>query len=80
MVKSDINKQWKAVHSLIIEARLMAYNKIEHEKIADFLDKVEYLPCLIMEEKDNSDFFLDCLKAACENFNCPRAYREYISE
>ncbi|MCU0239838.1 MAG: hypothetical protein MUC29_10375 [Pyrinomonadaceae bacterium] len=61
----------KIIQDLIIIARGMAYEGKDVKLLAEFLDKVEYLPALMLEEKDRTDFFERYLIGICEDYNCP---------
>ncbi len=50
-----------ALNWVLVAARLMAYQKEDHEKIADLLDLAEYLPCLMLENADRTEHFRECL-------------------
>lgn len=67
------NKQRRAlkiVQDLIIKARSFAYEEKDPQFMAEFLDKVEYLPALMLEEKDRTDFFERYLKQICDEYDC----------
>ncbi len=57
----------KAIHDLLIKARYISYSSND-EKLISFLDKLEYLPALILEERDNTDLFTDCLTDICNYY------------
>ena len=67
------NKQkWalKIVHDLIIRARWFAYQEKDSKFMAGFLDEVEYLPALMLDERGETDFFERYAKGICEKYNC----------
>ena len=41
-----------ALNAILVAARTMAYEKADHECIADVLDVAEYLPCLMLDKVD----------------------------
>ncbi|MEM1359275.1 MAG: hypothetical protein AAGF89_13790 [Bacteroidota bacterium] len=60
----------KAIHSLIIELRRMTYHGVAgSNETIEFLDKLEYLQALIIEDEDHSSFFDSYLEGLCEKFN-----------
>lgn len=76
----ESNKQKKAIQAiqdLIIEARSLAYNKADHLRLAEFLDSIEYLPGLIIEEKDNTGLFEQYLNDLCSENNCMNVVNRY---
>ena len=70
-------KAIQAVHDLIVEARNLAWKNFPNKELAEFLDGVEYLPALIIEEKDNTDLFEKFLKDFCINHNCLSVFYRY---
>lgn len=77
MVNEDSKKLFEAIHALIIEARIMTGNKTNHEDIFDFLDHLEYLPALVIESNDRTNFFEQYLLGICQEYNCMRIYNKY---
>lgn len=71
-------KAIKAIHSLIIEVRIMVGNKEDNEQIFNILDELEYLPALLLENKDNTEVFNSYLKGICETYNLNHIYKRYI--
>jgi hypothetical protein len=67
----------KCIHKLIIEGRRMSYNP-NIKNLPQFLDALEYLPALMLEEADRSDLFRNYLKDICDDFKLPLIYREYL--
>lgn len=59
----------KAIQQLIIFSRKMAYDRVSHEKIAELLDDIEYLPTLILEEEDRTDAFGKYLEGIAKQHN-----------
>ena len=72
-------KAIQAIQDLIIEARSLAYQNFPNKKLAEFLDGIEYLPALIIEEKDNTDLFERFLKDFCVCNNCLNVINRYES-
>ena len=70
-------KAIQAIQDLIIEARSLAYNKTEHIHLAEFLDSIEYLPGLIVEEKDNTALFEQYLNNLYSENNCMNVVNRY---
>ncbi|UTW64179.1 hypothetical protein KFE98_08595 [bacterium SCSIO 12741] len=75
---SNYLKAIKAIHNLILEARKMAYEKKNDHVLPEFLDSLEYLPALLLEEKDRSDLFIESLRELCEQYNCMWILDEYL--
>ncbi len=40
-----------AIHAVLVTLRTMAYEKADHELMAEALDSAEYLPSLMLEER-----------------------------
>ena len=55
------NAHW-VVHSLIVLARLKAYEHKEHQGIAELLDCAEYLVTRIATRDDMTDIFRDYIE------------------
>lgn len=51
----------KALQSVIIRGRTMAHEGADHRKIADLLDRAEYLAALIYRPADMTDEFREYL-------------------
>ncbi len=47
----------KALQAVIIRGRAMAYEKADHSKLADLLDRAEYLAALIYGPQDMTETF-----------------------
>lgn len=71
------SKAIQAVQDLIIEARSLAYQKIPGEKLAEFLDGVEYLPALFLEKEDRTELFENYLEEFCNRYNCSGILNKY---
>lgn len=70
-------KAIQAIHDLMIEARVFAAEERSHEQLFRFFDHLEYLPALMLEEKDQTIFFEEYLEGICLEFNCMRAIKGY---
>lgn len=46
-----------ALNAVLVTARLMAYEREDHDKIANVLDVAEYLPMLMLEAADRTAEF-----------------------
>ena len=68
-----------AIQRLLVRGRTMAY-EANDKKFAEFFDELEYLPSLILEEDDKSDFFQQYLKGICENFDCIEIYNLFLNK
>lgn len=70
MIKEEkLNKSIEVIHDLIIKTKIKAVNNESHEEIYNFLDDIEYLPQLILDEKDMTTIFKDELEKICEKYN-----------
>lgn len=74
IIREKEKQALKIVHDFIIKARSFAYEEKDAKFIADFLDEVEYLPALMLEEKDQTEFFQKYAKGICEQFNCNEVF------
>lgn len=75
---SKREKAIKAIHSLIIETRILTGNKSSHEKLFSFLDELEYLPALMLQHnKDTTEDFDLYLKEICEKNGLMFIYKAY---
>lgn len=63
----------KAVHWIIIYARMMAYEKAAHDRIAGILDHAEYLLTLIFSDDDQTDWFREYLEGTATRYQCMHA-------
>jgi hypothetical protein len=78
MVKEEkMNSSILAIQDLIIRARIIASEKQESDMLFNLLDSIEYLPALILEKKDNTDFFKDFLDSVCTEYNFPDIMKKY---
>lgn len=51
----------RAIHLVIIQAQVMAFEERPHAEIAEVLDSAEYLPSLLLEDDDRSALFRQTL-------------------
>ncbi|MFP9114700.1 GTP-binding protein EngB [Flavobacterium sp. RHBU_3] len=80
MVREEkLNNAIKAVHDLIIKTRALAYENYPALALAKLLDEMEYLPALILEEKDQTEFFESYLEHICKQYNFPEILLRYQS-
>lgn len=63
----------KALQAVVIKARSMAYEGVSHRRIADLLDRTEYLVALIYDERDMTEAFRSYLEEITEAFDCRNA-------
>ena len=61
------NQALQALHRVLIEARLMAYEEQDSAKMADVLDWAELLPRLLAAEEDKTSEYRSTLAAIAEN-------------
>ena len=69
-------KLFAAVHALqivLIKARTYAYDKSSYTKIADILDRAEYLAALIYDSDDQTNAFKSYLAETASSHNCTNA-------
>lgn len=70
-----------AIHDLVIRARMMAFEKVSNEVIFDFLDDLEYLPALILEDKrENTKRFEEYLESICNRYDYPGILIKYKND
>jgi hypothetical protein len=69
----------KALQNVIIRARAMAYEKVDHAEIADLLDTTEYLAVLIYDKEDMTDIFRENLVELAKKHKCNMAVHEFDS-
>ncbi|KFF03859.1 hypothetical protein [Chryseobacterium luteum] len=70
MIKTEkLNNSILAIQDLIIRARSLAYQNVSMEILAEFLDGLEYLPALILEQDDRTDLFESFLEELCTKYS-----------
>ena len=80
MIESKKQKKAiQAIQDLIIEVRNLAYQNYPSKDLAEFLDGVEYLPALIVEENDRTELFEIFLTDLCVRNNCMSVVNRYES-
>ncbi len=58
MISADkYNNALRALNTVLVCARKMAYDKRRHEDIAAVLDAAEELPTLFLQDEDLTDYF-----------------------
>jgi hypothetical protein len=72
----------KAIQRLLIHGRMMSFDglagkKLEGQVLFEFFDHLEYLPGLLLEDKDTSVRFKEYLARICQQYNCYQIYLEY---
>lgn len=77
IAENKLKKALQAIQDLIIEARILAYENISNKDIAEFLDSIEYLPALIIEEKDRTQLFENYLYSIFNTHNCLNVIKKY---
>jgi hypothetical protein len=71
----------KALQSILIWSRWMAYRKDDHAAIADILDWAEYLAGLVAEEKDRTETYASVLQGLADKYPfCKRAAAEFAAD
>ena len=60
----------KALQSVIVRGRAMAYEKANHRSIADLLDRAEYLAAMLYNPNDMKDSFLSNLVELASLHGC----------
>ncbi|OQP47722.1 hypothetical protein [Niastella populi] len=71
MIKVEKEKKaLKAIHDLICHGRKLAYEGTASKILAEFMDDLEYLPALMLQESDTTDLFEEYLKGTCKQFDC----------
>ncbi len=74
-VKKD--RALRSIHDLLVEARILAFENISSEEMAEYLAKVEYLMVLIIEEEDNTDIYAKNLQKICAFYDYKRIMVHY---
>jgi hypothetical protein len=67
----------KALQFVIIHGRAMAYEKADHSKIADLMDRAEYLAGMLYEERDMTTTFRKNLVELATLHNCGIALTKF---
>jgi hypothetical protein len=81
MIKAEKERRaLKAIHDLICHGRKLAYEGTTSKVLAEFMDNLEYLPALMLQESDTTDIFEEYLKGTCERYNCSYIAAAYEKE
>lgn len=77
VIEEKFNSAILAIQNLIVQARNLAYENCSTEVLAKLFDDIEYLPALILEKEDRTDFFESYLKEICNQFGFPDVWDRY---
>ena len=70
MITSGKNRiALEALHQLIIRVKIRTGYKEPYEETFNLLDEIEYLPVLMLDEKDRTQEFEEYLKEICEKYS-----------
>lgn len=58
----------KAMNAVLVIARKMAFERVDHQTLAGVLDVAELLPMLILEEEGRSETFREQLEGLAARF------------
>jgi hypothetical protein len=75
--KEKLNNALYALQALMVHARSMAHEKVDHKLLAELLDDVEELPQLIAVPEDKTDDFKIALIDLSEQYNCPYILQQF---
>jgi len=67
----------KALQAVIIRGRTVAYEKADHAKIADLMDRAEYLAALLYDPRDMTVAFRENLVELARLHNCEIALTKF---
>jgi hypothetical protein len=67
----------KALQHVIIRGRTIAYEKADHAKIADLMDRAEYLAALLYDKEDMTKAFRANLLELAERHQCGIALTKF---
>lgn len=65
-----------AIRSIVVQARMLAYEEVPHGQIADLLDQCEYLPGILLEPDIDFGVFAQTLHDIAKRFPSCR----YVAE
>jgi hypothetical protein len=71
------NSSIEAIHSLIIQIKLMTVNNKPHLEMYHFIDDIEYLPQLIVSDEDQTALFDEQLEKICQKYNLFAIFNKY---
>src|SRR5437588_10173789 len=60
---TELRASLRAIQRLLVELRMMAYEKVEHDRIAEFVDWLQNLPEMLM----NPGFYEDMFRLSLEH-------------
>lgn len=63
----------QALHRVVIRARTMAYQRVDHAKIADLLDTAEYLVAMLNDTREMTASFRSNLAELAARYGCQDA-------
>ena len=70
MITSGKNRiALEALHQLIIRVKIRTGYTEPYEETFNLLDEIEYLPVLMLDEKDRTQEFEEYLKGICEKYS-----------
>ncbi|WP_069471337.1 hypothetical protein [Candidatus Marithrix sp. Canyon 246] len=75
--KEKLNNALYALQALMVHARSMAHEKVDHKLLAELLDDVEELPRLIAVAEDKTDDFKSALTDLSEQYSCPYILQQF---
>jgi hypothetical protein len=68
--QSKLPSALAALQAVLIKARDMAYEKVNHEDIAEILDYAEILPAMIASDENKTDAYISTIEEISKRFNC----------
>lgn len=68
------------IHDLLIQLKIMSVNNKPHLEMYNFIDKLEYLPQLIIDDEDRTLIFDQCIEKLCEDHNLPLIIHRYKND
>jgi hypothetical protein len=66
-----------ALQAILVRGRALALEKADHDKIADLLDRSEYLAALLCEERDATSIFREGLVELAAIHGCGIALTKF---
>ena len=70
-------KALKSIHDLMIRGRIMAWEN-DNPLLFQFMDDLEYLVALLMEDNDTTEEFKFHLKAICQKIESTYIFENYL--
>ncbi|NOX59056.1 MAG: hypothetical protein GXP29_09395 [Planctomycetes bacterium] len=68
----------RAIQFGIAQARLLAYERESHKRIASFLDELDYLIAMLLEESEQTAMFEEVAREIGREFNCMRIVELFL--